>query len=329
MLKRANIQWSAKTLYNQIEKGSLVFDVAIQRGLVWNKVQKCLLIHSMLYGYPIPPFYFSKRDDSGYDVLDGKQRSDAVRGYIGGEYALEGVPVVYDDNDSEADLNGLKFEEIPAWAQDRIKDYSLTIYYYEGITDEEVAELFFRINNGKPLSNIELTRVRAKSIESFQRIAKFNAISTAITEKGKSRYNDENTAMQVWAMCFTEKPDFTTAKFRPLIEASVVTDEQEKRLKNACAYLDVYTATLDPETTEDKAVLRKIKSRTHLVSCIYLAERVMDTHSSEEYCTMLNKFFRTGKRDTTTSEYYNQSAGAGSARADAIETRIRELNKLI
>jgi len=51
MLKKANIQWSAKTLTNQIQKGNVLFECAIQRGYVWDNAKNSLLIHSLIEGY--------------------------------------------------------------------------------------------------------------------------------------------------------------------------------------------------------------------------------------------------------------------------------------
>ena len=73
MLKRANINWNARQLAKMAEKGTIRFDNAVQRGYVWDVKRKSLLIHSMLIGYPIPPFYASKKGDY-YDMLDGKQQ---------------------------------------------------------------------------------------------------------------------------------------------------------------------------------------------------------------------------------------------------------------
>lgn len=231
MLKKANIQWSGKTLRNQIEKGQVSFDCAVQRNPVWDVSRKSLLIHSMIEGYPIPPFYFARRDDGKYDALDGQQRSLAIKGYLDGEFPLsEDMPAVTDENGYPVIITGMMFPELPEWAQDNIKDYSLTIYYFEGITEEEIAELFFRINNGKPLTSVELTRVKAKSILKFQEIAKHEMIAGAITEAGKRRYNDENVAMQAWALCFSDCRDFTTKGFRPLIESAAVTEEQVQEI---------------------------------------------------------------------------------------------------
>jgi uncharacterized protein with ParB-like and HNH nuclease domain len=77
MIKKANIQWPAKQLTKMIERGTINFDNAVQRGYVWDNNRKSLLIHSMIEGYPIPAFYAAK-NDNGYDMLDGKQRLNTI-----------------------------------------------------------------------------------------------------------------------------------------------------------------------------------------------------------------------------------------------------------
>lgn len=329
MLKKANIQWSGKTLRNQIEKGQVSFDCAVQRNPVWDVSRKSLLIHSMIEGYPIPPFYFARRDDGKYDALDGQQRSLAIKGYLDGEFPLsEDMPSVTDENGYPVIITGMMFPELPEWAQDNIKDYSLTIYYFEGITEEEIAELFFRINNGKPLTSVELTRVKAKSILKFQEIAKHEMIAGAITEAGKRRYNDENVAMQAWALCFSDCRDFTTKGFRPLIESAAVTEEQVQEIGQALDYVKEVSELLNPEEKTDKRVLKKIKTRSHLVSCTYVALKALRAGKSvDELKDILYKFFDSSQ--TSVSEIYNKSVGSGSAKPDKVQSRVQVLDSLI
>ncbi|NCB43587.1 MAG: DUF262 domain-containing protein [Clostridia bacterium] len=327
MLNRSNMQWTAKTLANQIRKENVLFDCAIQRSFVWDMTKKRMLIDSMLRNYPINALFFNRRDDNKYDALDGKQRSNAIRGFMDGEYTLENLEPFYNNNKEEFDANGLKFEELPEWMQDQIKEYSITIYYFDGITDEEIAEFFFRINNGKPLSSIELTRAKANSLDKFQRIAALPAIADAISDKGKLKYNDETIAMQAWEICFLENPDFTTAKFRDVIQAADVTDEQLERLTDACDYVSAYLRTLNTDDKDGARVYKRIRSKTHLVSAIYLANKILDTLTAEEYGKKLDVFFR--GNETSISPEYNAACRSGSARNDAIVTRKTALDKLI
>ncbi|CDB62316.1 uncharacterized conserved protein [Clostridium clostridioforme CAG:132] len=329
MLKKANIQWSGKTLRNQIEKGQVSFDCAVQRNPVWDMSRKSLLIHSMIEGYPIPPFYFARKDDGKYDALDGQQRSLSIKGYLDGEFPLsDDTPQVIDENGFPVTVSRLKFSELPEWAQDNIKDYSLTIYYFEGITEEEIAELFFRINNGKPLTSVELTRVKAKSILKFQEIAKHEMIAEAITEAGKRHYNDENVAMQAWTLCFSDCRDFMTKSFRPFIESAVVTEEQVQEMGQALDYIKAVCDLLNPDEKADKRVLKKIKTRSHLVSCTYVALKALHAGMSvEELKEILYKFFDSSQ--TSVNEIYNKSVGSGSAKPDKVQSRVQVLDSLI
>ena len=70
------------------------------------------------------------------------------------------------------DVSGMKFSSLPETLQDIVSDYSLTVYYFDGITEDEITELFWRLNNGKPLSAIELTRVKTKSKSAIAALSK-------------------------------------------------------------------------------------------------------------------------------------------------------------
>lgn len=329
-MKRYNMNISCKGLYNRMIKGEINFDCSVQRSLVWDIGKKRKLIHSILYGFTVPAFYLSKNPDGTFDSLDGKQRSNAIYSYMAGEYDLgENFWNVPDDEGNDNNFSGYYYEQLPEWAKDRIKDYSLTVYYYEDITDEEVREFFARINNGKPLSAVELTRVQAKSITRFQQIAQHRAIQKITTEKGKSRFSDENIAMQCYAMCYMPDPDFGTKVFRPWIIDAIVNDDQMGTINLA---LDKVANLLDilaeepKENKENARVLRRLKSRTHFVSAVYLA-MLCKGMDEDDYQGIVYDFFKTSA--TSASDEYNQSVGAGSAAAYAVQTRQRVLRELV
>lgn len=329
MLKKANMQWTGKTLLNQVEKKQVVFDCAIQRNPCWDFSRKSLLIHSMIEGYPIPAFYFSKRQDKRYDALDGLQRSTAIIEYLREEFALSfDTPEIINEEGFPVDVKGKKFSELPEWAQDNIKDYSLTIYYFEDITEDEVSELFFRINNGKPLTSIELTRVKAKCLKEFQKIAAHELISGSVTDTGKKRYADENIAMQSWMLCFSETKDFSTKVFRPAIEAAEVTGEQVGEIEAAMNYVLKVCNSIDHSDKEQKRVLKKIKTRSHLVSCIYLAKKFIDAGiPADKFKEIVYNFFNTSK--TSINDRYNNSVSGSSAKIEKVRARVEVMDSLV
>ena len=266
-MQRFNINWTAKALSNQMEKGKVNYDNAVQRNLVWDIEKKSLLIHSMIYGYAIPAMYFTRDENGVYDSLDGKQRSNAISEFLHDEFALStDTPTVVDDNGCAEDVSGLHFSQLPEWARDRIKDYNLTIYYYEGMTEAEIREFFRRLNNGKPLSAIELTRANVPNLTIFQQLAKHNAIQFVVSEAGRKRFTDEMIAMQIYQLITEEYPDFSTKPFR---EWASRVEAGSETLDAINAGLDAYMVFAKGLIDDNNKVLRTVKGRTHFISCAY------------------------------------------------------------
>lgn len=324
-MQKFNINWTAKTLKNQMEKGNVNFDNAVQRGLVWDIEKKSLLIHSMIYGYAIPAMYFT-REDGIYDSLDGKQRSNAICEYMNNEFALSAdIPIVYDDDGKEENTSGMTFKQLPEWAQDKVKDYSLTIYYYEGMTDHEVKEFFRRLNNGKPLSAVELTRVNTPCLTVFQEIADHDAIKSTVTAAGKKRFTDENIAMQLYHIATEENPDFSTKSFREWAKSVTTNEMTVENIKSGLsAYIDFFNG-LNP--FDDKKIIRTVKTRTHFVSCAYFCYLAKCEYIPQDTVNAVLKQFFSG--NPSISEEYNNTVGSGSAKPNAVKTRKNIMQDLI
>lgn len=324
-MTRFNIQWTAKTLTNQMNKGKVNFDNAVQRGLVWDNGKKSLLIHSMLYGYAIPAMYFTRDENGAYDSLDGKQRSNAISGFLNGNYVLAtDFPAVTDDDGNTEDFSGMTFEQLPEWAQDRIKDYNLTIYYYEDMTEDEVREFFRRLNNGKPLSSIELTRVNTVSLKAFQELAGHDAIQAVVTEAGKKRFTDEMIAMQLYHIVTVENPDFGTKSFREWAHNVQIDNEV---MSGICSGLDAYKEFLDSLDKEDKQLAKTIKARTHFISAAYYCyEAIREGITQDEINTTMRDFFN---GNPTINEDYNKTVTSGSAKPVSVTMRRDVMKALV
>lgn len=160
---KSSLPQGVRTLMGWRDKGVLTFDNPVQRaGSQWNSLQKSLLIQSILANFPIPTVYFlkSKNEENVtiYDVLDAKQRLTSVFEFIDGEYALdEDTPEVTVEG-TPYDLAGMKFEDLSEECQDIIKGYRFSICCIEDATEEEVEDIFARLNNATPLSTIQKCR---------------------------------------------------------------------------------------------------------------------------------------------------------------------------
>lgn len=330
MFTTAHINWTAKQLAKMADKGTINFDNAVQRGYVWNNDRKSLLIHSMIVGYPIPPFYAAKMEEKTYHMLDGKQRSNAIREFINGQFELIDVPEV-ETADGEVDINGKRFEDLSDDMQDAISGYSLSIYYFDGISDEEINSLFFRLNNGKPLTAIELTRVKAKSLEKIKEIGSHPIFNDALTVKALNKYTNEDIVIKSWAILNVENPSFETKQIRPLMAEADITDEQAKDLEIAFTRLtDAYKVIkakpyeVDAEKKAFDRAAKRMFTRTHLITLVPIAlDSFKNGISEQQFAEWVVHFFA-GTKSATISNVYNENATAGSARPEAIKARLDE-----
>lgn len=312
MLKRMNINWNARQLVKMCMNGSITFDNAIQRGYVWDLKRKSLLIESMIIGYPIPAFY-AKRDESKvFDMLDGKQRSEAICGFLNGEYALTGVAEEYE---------GKYFNDLPEEIQDDIISYSLTVYYFEDITDEEVNEMFYRLNNGKPLTAIELTRVKTKSFEKIKQLAAHPIFTDALKESQINRYTNEDIVIKALIMLNVEKPSLKNDFIRPWITETEITEEMALAVEEALYNLQAAHSILVEYAGNFKAA-KKLYFRTHLISFIPLAWR----YSATDLAEFADWFFSPAK-GVSQSFVYNTHCSSGANNQTAVEIRDRELKQ--
>lgn len=173
-----NISWNVKQLVAMSNKGTLKFDYPIQRsGGQWKQLQQSYLIHSLAQNYPIPPVYFlgekeeilvEKKGEQKPEiavvryVLDGKQRILTMKNFIEDAFKMhEDTPEVTIDGD-EFKIAGKHFSELDEQVQDMILSRTLLTYTLDGdmASDEEIEDLFFRMNNGVALT----TQQKAKAL---------------------------------------------------------------------------------------------------------------------------------------------------------------------
>lgn len=111
-----------------------------QREFVYKDKQRDAVIETIKNNFPLNVMYWMIREDGGYEVLDGQQRTISIGQYVNGDFSL-----------NERYFHNLLKEE-----QNQILDYELMIYFCEG-TDKERLD-WFRIINiaGEKLTDQEI-----------------------------------------------------------------------------------------------------------------------------------------------------------------------------
>ncbi|MBE9042136.1 DUF262 domain-containing protein [Oscillatoriales cyanobacterium LEGE 11467] len=151
--------------YRLYRSGNLLVNRKYQRKLVWTEIEKQRLIGSILKGYPIPLILLAERPKvhgSGkYEIIDGMQRLNAILGFIENLFSFDNK---YFNLSEFSYANQLANAEIIAFNKEisklspqecaEILDYQLAVTIYTAMEEDDITEVFGRINSsGKHLSN--------------------------------------------------------------------------------------------------------------------------------------------------------------------------------
>lgn len=154
-----NIPWSIKKIVRM--KDNIDPKPQYQRGPVWRTPKKQLLIDSIINRFDIPKIYLRRikgMSPYDYEVADGQQRLIAVWGFINQEYPLGSVR---GDNDG---WSGKVYSELNKKQRSHILSYKLIITTVHDATNDEIRELFARLQKGERLTPPELRNSMASAL---------------------------------------------------------------------------------------------------------------------------------------------------------------------
>lgn len=336
-LEGASITWTNKQVAKMIEKETISFDNIVQRGEVWEVWRMSELIWSILMNYPIPPIYCERgvgSDDNKikrFDCLDGKQRCTTIYKFLNDKFALTQLkPIPYIDeegNEQIIDVSGRKFSELDEELQDIIKDSTITVKYFDNLNQPKKAEMFRRLNQGKPLSTKTKTLASAKNIGSLLNIGSHRLFEEMLTDKSRANKNQAVLVVKAWTMLNRDVKDisFASKDFNPMIEEVEITTEEKAELVDVFDYVvNVYNELKD---NQEKDVAKKLYTETHFVSLIPYVKVAIDNGISEAmFGEFLINFFKTENNTDVYAQYMEASSG-GVARNTSIVARHEALGQ--
>lgn len=143
MLKKAT--WPLFTLSKKRKRIDTNPDY--QRPAVWTKAQKQLLIDSILRDFDVPKIYLHEKNNDTYDVIDGQQRIRAIWSFYDDEFALskDAEPV------NGYDVANKKYSELDMDIATIIDSYNLDFVILDTQNEDEIREMFLRLQNGTTL----------------------------------------------------------------------------------------------------------------------------------------------------------------------------------
>jgi hypothetical protein len=165
-----------------------------QRPAVWTTAQKQLLVDSILRGYDVPKLYWRRVPESKpdrYEVVDGQQRLRALWSYFSGEFALprDAEPV------GGAAIAGCSYDDLPDEVRTQLDVYPLDIVILDETDEDEVREMFLRLQNGTSLKAQEKRNAYPGKMRDFVRSLTQHALFQSVAF-ANSRYNHDLVAAQ-------------------------------------------------------------------------------------------------------------------------------------
>lgn len=151
---------SVQEAYRLFRDDKLIVNRKYQRKLVWTLEEKQSLIDSLIKDYPIPLILLADASESGsvyYEIMDGMQRLNAIFSFIDNVYPVHDK--YFDINEfsraKQAAESGAftpasrpESQFFPPSVCADILDYQLALTIFPIETDDQVTDVFGRINSG-------------------------------------------------------------------------------------------------------------------------------------------------------------------------------------
>lgn len=224
---------SLLNLYNDILKGRLIPDAYFQRNLVWREVHKRDFIKTILLGFPFPQIFISKGKvnvetmSTVSCIVDGQQRSNAIVGFINGDF----------------DVEGKFFSGMPENEKSDFLKYEIAVIELDLENDDpKVLEIFQRINRtSNSLTSIEKLASQFSTSE-YMLVAKLLADQVSSSRSKDEEFKeDPNIPDGFYAWAGSVK----TKEFHKLInEKGVFTAYEVARKVNLMHVLNVMAAMI-------------------------------------------------------------------------------------
>ncbi|MWC00018.1 GmrSD restriction endonuclease domain-containing protein [Agromyces seonyuensis] len=184
---------SIQSLYGWYNEGKLTVNRRYQRKLVWTLEEKQRLVESILKRYPVPAVLLAERPEGGYEIIDGLQRLYTLMSFIetgfntldGRRFDVAAFPTAND----RANGGGFAISETSDTIAPRevstFLDYTLAVSVMRGATEDEIDDVFGRINTyGHQLSDQERRQAGVQ-----------DALSETVRTLGCSLRGDESSDM--------------------------------------------------------------------------------------------------------------------------------------
>ncbi len=297
-----------------------------QREEVWPDEKKRLLIDSILVGWHLPKFYFRKVDDNTFECVDGQQRLSAIFSFFADELTLS--------EDTASRVGATKYSELRDDDSDAFDDFEIEFEEIEVASDDELEELFKRLQLGTPLNTAEKINAIQGDMRNFcHEVADKPFFAKRISLKDTRYAHFETVAKWVFVEARGIQPQMRYPQLESLLKDNRTFSSSSDTAKRVHGAVDFLSKAFPDECTV-------VRNRANTLSICMLAGRLQaqgltsDTVAAE-FRDFVQIFF-----DQLSAEVqkgvkavdrellrYQQAITSGSTGGNSIRSRIAVLTK--
>ncbi len=160
-----------------------------QREEVWADDKKKQLLDTILKEWDIPKIYLRVIDEENFEVIDGQQRLNTIFAFYSNDITLS--------KDFSPKYGGLAYGDLPDKIKDIFDDYELDLVLISNASEDEIRELFQRLQLGVPLNSAEKLHAMSGAMRAFvEKLAKHKFLDKK-TFLSKKRYAYEAVCAQI------------------------------------------------------------------------------------------------------------------------------------
>lgn len=181
-----------------------------QRTKVWSEKDQQYLIDTIFRGWGIPKLYLAEgqTNNESYFCIDGKQRLITIFEFLQNKFKSG----IFEDLDKN--IADKFYQELPIKVQDKFDKYKLDIELVKEASDEEISELFKRLQKGKSLNSSEKLKASKSEVVKFAHsISKSDFFKKTITVRDT---RNQHLSVAVQIVLLGTKGEIQSLKYKNL-----------------------------------------------------------------------------------------------------------------
>jgi hypothetical protein len=144
MSKRSPTTKDVGLLHQLFKNGQLSLGAEFQRNSVWPHKAKAYLIDTILNDRPIPLLFIQRTTSAqtgqpAYTIIDGQQRLRAIFDFLDDRFRLT-------QSGKKSRYFNKYFSDLTSELKDKIRNYDLVVEELSGYSDNDIRDMFVRIN---------------------------------------------------------------------------------------------------------------------------------------------------------------------------------------